>query len=351
MEDQGVDPNLRDGDGATPLHFAASRGHLTAVRWLLSHGARLSLDKYGKSPINDAAENQQVECLNVLVQHGAVPDQNISSGSSNYEGSVYRTKIGVGGGGGGGNGSNQKKYTAGHNSSHMNYYNTKQSLMPSQHSLHQSSAASTTSAAVHPHAHQSAQHPLPLPPPKIKIPKSSDSTSNSGSSDTEPFYLHPPSLKGGGGGGSINGPIVKDGLIYGTASQGSVVGVNGGGGSGGSGGSVRQSSASPVDNYGPVVPNDGLYVNPMRQGSLTPPSPGGSISGESFYLHDPQEVIYNRVKDLFDSDSSSVNNNYPSSSSNNKNNSNSNNIVSATTKDGSGSSHKNTNALTGESRR
>lgn len=125
----------------------------------------------------------------------------------------------------------------------------------------------------------------------------------------------------------MNGPIVKDGLIYGTGSQGSSVG----------GGSVRQSSASPVD-YGPVVPNDGLYVNPMRQGSLTPPSPGGSISGESFYLHDPQEVIYNRVKDLFDSDSSSVNNNYPSSSHNN---------ASATKKDGSGSSHKNTNALTG----
>lgn len=61
VEDQGVDPNLRDGDGATPLHFAASRGHLTCVRWLLSHGAKLSLDKYGKSPINDAAENQQVE--------------------------------------------------------------------------------------------------------------------------------------------------------------------------------------------------------------------------------------------------------------------------------------------------
>lgn len=71
IQEQGVDPNLRDGDGATPLHFAASRGHLETVRWLLRHGARLSLDKYGKSPINDAAENQQVEvkdtrqCINI----------------------------------------------------------------------------------------------------------------------------------------------------------------------------------------------------------------------------------------------------------------------------------------------
>lgn len=41
------------------------------VKWLLNHGAKLSLDKYGKSPINDAAENQQTECLNVLVQHNS----------------------------------------------------------------------------------------------------------------------------------------------------------------------------------------------------------------------------------------------------------------------------------------
>lgn len=61
VRDQGVDPNLRDGDGATALHFAASRGHVDTVRWLLRHGANLVVDKYGKSPINDAAENHQME--------------------------------------------------------------------------------------------------------------------------------------------------------------------------------------------------------------------------------------------------------------------------------------------------
>ena len=73
IQEQGVDPNLRDGDGATPLHFAASRGHVDTVRWLLRHGARLILDKFGKSPINDAAENQQLECLSVLMQHAEEP--------------------------------------------------------------------------------------------------------------------------------------------------------------------------------------------------------------------------------------------------------------------------------------
>uniref|UniRef100_A0A8D8QQ03 Espin n=1 Tax=Cacopsylla melanoneura TaxID=428564 RepID=A0A8D8QQ03_9HEMI len=74
VRDQGVDPNLKDGDGATPLHFAASRGHADCVRWLLRYGGKLVPDKFGKSPINDAAENQQMECLSLLVQHGTLPD-------------------------------------------------------------------------------------------------------------------------------------------------------------------------------------------------------------------------------------------------------------------------------------
>lgn len=98
------------------------------------------------------------------------------------------------------------------------------------------------------------------------------SKSSSGSSDTEPFYLHPPSIR----------EQPQNGGLYNTRSR------------------------SPVEQiYGSVLPNDGLYINPMRNGCITPTSPSESVSGESFYLHDPQEVIYNRVKDLFDSDSGS----------------------------------------------
>ncbi|CAG9829148.1 unnamed protein product [Diabrotica balteata] len=151
IQDQGVDPNLRDGDGATPLHFAASRGHLDTVRWLLKHGARLSLDKFGKSPINDAAENQQVE------------GNSVASDCSNCK------------------------------------------------------------------------------------PKSISSNNTMKHNNSEPFYLHPP---------------------------------------------LSDRSMEPAH-----APENGLYINPMSKHRHSV----SSGNGESFYLHNPQEVIYNRVKDLFES--------------------------------------------------
>ncbi|XP_068081372.1 espin isoform X1 [Anabrus simplex] len=177
--EQGVDPNLRDGDGATPLHFAASRGHVETVRWLLRHGARLAVDKFGKSAINDAAENQQMECLSLLVQHGTTPDYNDS-----------RNKI---------------------------------------------------------------NHTKSEPPSRC-------SHGDCGPGGVEPFYLHPPS--------GVQAP----------------------------------STPSP-----PSPPQqDGLYINPMAHGPRSSSSTSSNTSTTSsnhsdpFYLHNPRELIYNRVKDLFE---------------------------------------------------
>ncbi|CAI9617345.1 unnamed protein product, partial [Staurois parvus] len=47
----------RDTDGATAMHFSASRGHAKVLSWLLLHGGEMSTDKFGGTPLHDAAEN------------------------------------------------------------------------------------------------------------------------------------------------------------------------------------------------------------------------------------------------------------------------------------------------------
>ncbi|XP_023294677.2 probable cyclin-dependent serine/threonine-protein kinase DDB_G0292550 isoform X1 [Lucilia cuprina] len=259
VQDQAVDPNLRDGDGATPLHFAASRGHLSVVRWLLNHGAKLSLDKYGKSPINDAAENQQVECLNVLVQHGTSVDYN----------------------------GREKNATQRHGKS----TSTNRQQQQQQHQLLQQAQQQqqhqngNNTAMGHHNSHNSCNNSMSSKQTSRSNTIKSK-TSSSMSSDQEPFYLHPPSTMGA--------RSKTNDSLYTPQSQHS------------------RSSSEKIYNGSLVPNNDGLYVNPMRMnGIYTPPSPSGSMSGDSFFLHDPQEVVYNRVRDLFDSDSSSVKHSNP----------------------------------------
>jgi hypothetical protein len=63
------------------------------------------------------------------------------------------------------------------------------------------------------------------------------------------------------------------------------------------------SKSSYDSNYYSALPNDGIFINPMRS-NFSPPSPCNTESGESFFLHDPHEVVYNRVRDIFESDTS-----------------------------------------------
>ncbi|XP_033840586.1 ankyrin repeat and SOCS box protein 12a [Periophthalmus magnuspinnatus] len=77
--------NCRGGWGvsATPLHAAASKGHLNCVRVLLTHGAQVdSLDVKAQTPLFTAARGKHLHCLLALLHAGANPNgsaHNLSS--------------------------------------------------------------------------------------------------------------------------------------------------------------------------------------------------------------------------------------------------------------------------------
>ncbi|KAJ0393452.1 hypothetical protein ATCC90586_003260 [Pythium insidiosum] len=59
-------------DGSTPLHLAASRGHLDVVRLLLQHGAAIDARRRnGTTTLNAVAGNGHIDVVRVLLKHDA----------------------------------------------------------------------------------------------------------------------------------------------------------------------------------------------------------------------------------------------------------------------------------------
>jgi len=59
--DCGVDPNVQDDDGDTPLHLAAWNGYLTIVKFLLEHGADPNIqDDDGDTPLDYGSNCEEI---------------------------------------------------------------------------------------------------------------------------------------------------------------------------------------------------------------------------------------------------------------------------------------------------
>ncbi|GAX75696.1 hypothetical protein CEUSTIGMA_g3139.t1 [Chlamydomonas eustigma] len=64
----------------TALHWTAAKGHAAATRWLLSVGAEVgALNASGSSPLHAAADNKQLECVEVLLLDGKADAQVVDS--------------------------------------------------------------------------------------------------------------------------------------------------------------------------------------------------------------------------------------------------------------------------------
>ena len=74
--EKGANPNAKDKDGDTPLHFAAQEGHVKIAKLLLEHGADPNARNYhdwGRTPLHRAAIGGHVEIVKILLERGVDP--------------------------------------------------------------------------------------------------------------------------------------------------------------------------------------------------------------------------------------------------------------------------------------
>jgi hypothetical protein len=70
--DRGADPNVRRQDGTTPLHRASQNGTIEIARLLVEHGARVEvLDDKGRTPLDVASAEKHDEIVKLLLEHRA----------------------------------------------------------------------------------------------------------------------------------------------------------------------------------------------------------------------------------------------------------------------------------------
>jgi ankyrin repeat protein len=76
LDQPGVDPNISDSNGSTPLHYIAYWNRVDLAKLMIAHGATLNRqDQMGRSPLYIATcANSELLVTKLLIEQGAEPD-------------------------------------------------------------------------------------------------------------------------------------------------------------------------------------------------------------------------------------------------------------------------------------
>jgi hypothetical protein len=89
----GIDPNIRDFNGRTPLFQAIVEGNVEIVQELLKFGAEINIhDNAGNTPLHFAANEYQISIAKILIDKGATVDAVDFHGNTPLSNAVYYSK-------------------------------------------------------------------------------------------------------------------------------------------------------------------------------------------------------------------------------------------------------------------
>jgi ankyrin repeat protein len=72
---KGLNVNLKDQDGRTPLMYASFNGHVEIIQLLIDKGAQVNVfDSYGRTPLMMASSGPYPEAVKFLLDHNADPN-------------------------------------------------------------------------------------------------------------------------------------------------------------------------------------------------------------------------------------------------------------------------------------